>query len=596
MPMHCKIVPVLLTLGTLPLAGQRLLVADGTTPAYTLIRGVLGANAETPDCAHPDFGPHITQAQDEELGKHVFVFHMHVTPDNDRCIAFDRQRLEIKTDGGSPSYLKASLNEAVTYRWRFRLPAGFKPTNNFTHIHQLKPGDGDADMPIVTLTARKGTPDRMQVIWSDGAGGHGATPTEVPLAPFLGAWVEAFEQVTFGRNGTFSLVVKRLRDGATLLSYRNTNIDLWRAGTSFVRPKWGIYRSLNSIAELRDEQVRFDRFCLSKGADPCAEEEGRPALALKVTPASHTLAPGGSATYELSAAGNPVFSVAGLPEGATAAFSGTTLTLTTSGTASPGSYTLLINAETAALSSSVTAGLVLSGGAAAPAITSVVNGASMQPGVAAGGWISVFGRDLAETSRPWREGDITDGKLPVQLDGSSVTFDGKPAAIAYVSPSQLNVEAPGGILAGIPVLVRVSTPRGAASAAVELRSSAPALFTSTAGGVQYAAALHAAGFAVIDAVRPAQPGESIIVYGTGFGATNPALASGRMPARPAALVNSAAVWIGGQPAELLWAGLVAPGLYQLNVRVPAAAPAGDLPIATELEGASTQDGVFLAVR
>ena len=591
-----RIVPILLALGTLPLAGQRLLVADGTTPAYTLIRGVLGASAETPDCAHPDFGPHITQAQDEELGKSVFVFHMHVTPDNDRCSAFDRQRLEIKTDGGSPSYLKAFLKDTVTYRWRFRLPEGFRPTSNFTHLHQLKPGDGDADMPIITLTARKGTPDRMQIIWSDGAGGHGATPTEVPLAPFLGAWVEAFEQVTFGRNGAYFLAVKRLRDGATLLSYSNTNIDLWRTGTSFVRPKWGIYRSLNSSAELRDEQVRFDRFCLSKGADPCAEEQGRPDLALKVTPSSHMRRPGESATYELSVAGNAVFTVAGLPEGATAAFSGTTLAVTTSATTPPGSYTLLINAATAAVKSSVTAGLVLSGGAAAPAIDSVVNGASMQPGVAAGSWISLFGRNLADTARPWREGDITAGKLPVQLEGTSVTIDGKPAAIAFVSPTQLNVEAPGGLLAEIPVLVCVSTPRGAASATVALRSSAPALFTLPAGGGRYAATLHAAAYTLIDAVHPAQPGESILVYGTGFGPTNPALVGGQMLTRPAALVNSVAVWIAGQPAELLWAGLVAPGLYQLNFRVPAAAPAGDLPIMAELGGARTQDGVFLVVR
>lgn len=133
------------------LFGQRILSADGETPAYTLIRSVLGASAETPDCAHPEFGPHITQAMDSELGKPVFVFHMHVTPDNDRCTAFDRQRLEIKTDGGSPAYLKGFLGDTVACRWKFRLPEGFQTTSNFTHIHQLKAGDGDADMPTITL-------------------------------------------------------------------------------------------------------------------------------------------------------------------------------------------------------------------------------------------------------------------------------------------------------------------------------------------------------------------------------------------------------------------------------------------------------------
>jgi hypothetical protein len=44
---------------------------------------------------------------------------------------------------------------------------------------------------------------------------------------------------------------------------------MWRSQTTFVRPKWGIYRSLNSPDYLRDEDVRFDNFCLAKGADDC---------------------------------------------------------------------------------------------------------------------------------------------------------------------------------------------------------------------------------------------------------------------------------------------------------------------------------------
>ena len=57
--------------------------------------------------------------------------------------------------------------------------------------------------------------------------------------------------------------------GDLLLSYENVKLDLWRPGFEFVRPKWGIYRSLNSKEYLRDEQVRFDQFCLGKGSDDC---------------------------------------------------------------------------------------------------------------------------------------------------------------------------------------------------------------------------------------------------------------------------------------------------------------------------------------
>ena len=70
-------------------------------------------------------------------------------------------------------------------------------------------------------------------------------------------------------NGSYSIELRNLSTGSLLLDYDNQNIDLWRVGAEFVRPKWGIYRSLKSKEYLRDEQVRFDRFCLTKGSDDC---------------------------------------------------------------------------------------------------------------------------------------------------------------------------------------------------------------------------------------------------------------------------------------------------------------------------------------
>jgi hypothetical protein len=250
---------------------QVFLTADGQTDSYTLVHNALGSNPETPDCSHPEFGEHITQAFDGTLGKSVFVFNIHVTPDNDRCTNFDRQRLEIKTDGGSPAYVKGFLNDSVSYRWKFQLPAGFQPSPNFTHIHQIKAGDGDSGAPIITLTPRAGSPNLMQIIATD-SNGTGTTVFQTELVPFVGVWVEAFEQITYSHTGKYSVVIKTLDGGATLLSYSNNNIDLWRTDTTFSRPKWGIYRSLNSPSFLRDEQVRFDRFCIAKGSDVCHSE------------------------------------------------------------------------------------------------------------------------------------------------------------------------------------------------------------------------------------------------------------------------------------------------------------------------------------
>ncbi len=78
----------------------------------------------------------------------------------------------------------------------------------------------------------------------------------------------------------------------------------------------------------------------------------------------------------------------------------------------------------------------------------VVNGASFAPSVAANTWASVFGGGLAATVRSWAATDFVGSKLPVVIDGVSVTVNGEPAYISYVSPSQVNFLTPDGHRAG----------------------------------------------------------------------------------------------------------------------------------------------------
>lgn len=87
---------------------------------------------------------------------------------------------------------------------------------------------------------------------------------EVDLAPFKGTWVKATEKITFGTHGKYALVLERISDGAVLLDYSTQDIDLWRTGSTFTRPKWGIYRSLNHPEQLRDEKVLFADFMIEK--------------------------------------------------------------------------------------------------------------------------------------------------------------------------------------------------------------------------------------------------------------------------------------------------------------------------------------------
>lgn len=247
---------------------QTLLEANGMSDTYELINSILTPGkdgVETPDCNHLDFGKHIDQIFDKQLNKYVFRFHIHTTPDNDRCQKFDRQRNEIKTFGGSPDNLLGIKNEKVTYKWKFKLDAGFQSSKGFTHIHQLKGVDGPEEgMPLFTLSTRKGSPDKLELRYA--ANTSQSTLEQVDLTPFKGNWVEVVETVVYGELGIgqYTILITRVDNGKTLLSYKNKSIRMWKTGASFIRPKWGVYRSLSDKASLRDEIVLFADFSIQE--------------------------------------------------------------------------------------------------------------------------------------------------------------------------------------------------------------------------------------------------------------------------------------------------------------------------------------------
>lgn len=248
------------------LFSQVVLNADGPGDTYELISYVLAPGydaVEAPDCSHPDFGRHIDEVFDTELNTYVFRFFIHKTPDNDRCINFDRQRNEIKTYDKSPDSLLGTQNETVEYKWKFKLDSGFQASSAFTHLHQLKAvGGPDEGMPLFTLTARKGDPDKLELRYAEST--NQITLKKVDLTPFKGAWVEVTENVLYGENGTYSISIKKVKDGSTLLEYTNNSIITWKTDAEFIRPKWGIYRGLSDINNLRDETLLFSDFSIKE--------------------------------------------------------------------------------------------------------------------------------------------------------------------------------------------------------------------------------------------------------------------------------------------------------------------------------------------
>ena len=258
------------------------LVADGNSAGtYALIRQQ-GYDLEPPDesgshASNPF--QHIQQQWDATLGKYVFSFYIHAAIDDDRGLPniTDRQRNEIKTGPSSPASLIAQEGETMVMKWKFKLPSGLLTTSKFSHIHQLKgmdnaAGNADVSMPLITLTCYTLSSGRkvIRLLHNDrtDSGSGSKKLKEVAQEDFLGEWVDVEESVKFGANGTYAITITRMRDNKSLLSYSSNNIDMWRTGSSGLRPKWGIYRSHGAnrslLSQLRDEVFLFADFSIEK--------------------------------------------------------------------------------------------------------------------------------------------------------------------------------------------------------------------------------------------------------------------------------------------------------------------------------------------
>lgn len=249
---------------------------------------------------------------------------------------------------------------------------------------------------------------------------------------------------------------------------------------------------------------------------------------------------------------------------------------------------------------SIAVTLVVTGAPPAPSITSVANAADFQPTAASATWLSVFGSNLSSVTYTWQASDFVNGALPTSLEGVSATINGIPAFIEYISPTQINLLAPDDATTGA-VQVQVTVAQQASnSLTVDKSNFAPAFFTIDNGA--YVAAQHA-NYTVVGSANllpgattsPAQPGETILLYATGLGPTNPPSPTGQLVTSPATLANSVQVTIGGAVANVVFAGLIAPGEYQLNVTVPNL-PNGDASIAASIGGASSQSGLSITVQ
>ncbi|MBL0156357.1 MAG: hypothetical protein IPP47_04560 [Bryobacterales bacterium] len=228
---------------------------------------------------------------------------------------------------------------------------------------------------------------------------------------------------------------------------------------------------------------------------------------------------------------------------------------------------------------------------------------------APGSWVEILGSNLASSTREWTAADFDGAVAPTVLEGTRVSVGDQPAYLSYVSPNRLKVQLPSSLSAGIQ-RVTVTTVAGS-SAAYELtvNETEPGLqapSTFRVDDMQFAAALleDGATWALPEgavegqASRPVRSGETITLYGTGFGAVTPVASAGETVQGENALMRPLEILFGDTAAEVSYAGL-APGkvgIYQFKVVVPQLSEGGAVALTFRLDGVQGKQALFVPVQ
>lgn len=218
-----------------------------------------------------------------------------------------------------------------------------------------------------------------------------------------------------------------------------------------------------------------------------------------------------------------------------------------------------------------------SGSGAVPSVAAMVNGASLLPGFAPGGIVTVFGSQLAISA-----GVASSVPLPVLMAGVAATVNGVAAPLYYVSPGQLNIQIPYEIPSGILATLEINNNGRVTSQTFRVAAAAPGIFTDASG-------------APVPGVRGA-PGQIVTLYVTGTGPVSPAVATGGAPAPgtaiaslPQLLTSPLTVTVGGKTAALTFAGIPPGevGAAQINYQIPSGIAPGVQPVVVTIGGVAS---------
>jgi uncharacterized protein (TIGR03437 family) len=235
---------------------------------------------------------------------------------------------------------------------------------------------------------------------------------------------------------------------------------------------------------------------------------------------------------------------------------------------------------------------------------------------ASGSYLEIGGLNLADPTDPrvtaggqWGTGDFNGLNAPTSLDGVSVSIDGQPAFVSYISPVQINVQAPQDSTLGNVAITVTNCKATSPQFTFAKQALAPGLLAPASfkiNGTQYMDATFPDGTYVLNTStgaslgvnsRPAQAGDTIIAYGIGFGGVTPANPPGVIVEAVNALNNPVTFSIGSLNAPIVYAGLAGNfvGLYEFYITVPPGLPSGDSQVTVMQNGVALPQTLYLTV-
>lgn len=210
----------------------------------------------------------------------------------------------------------------------------------------------------------------------------------------------------------------------------------------------------------------------------------------------------------------------------------------------------------------------------APKISRVTNLADGSSALAPGSLVKIEGSDLS----PIRQ-STSERPLPTALGESCITVNGLPIPLILVSNNEINAQIPYEIVGNATLILR--TPGGISdNFNVRVSSTAPSIFRAMISGFDglVPTIVNGRNGLLVTGSNPVKKGDSIVIYLTGLGKTNPEVPSGlAAPSDPLArTIIEPVVTLGNRDLPIEFSGLTPGevGVYQINAKIPFDVPVG----------------------